>query len=509
MNERSLRLLTSIGEIGPDLAEEAAGEMGQKSKKKRGRRALFATLGSVAAAAVLIVAGFYLIPTGHSGGFGVDSQDGPGSYVFYEGPILPLTLREEDGSISAQRTVTLDFSGWDEDRAEMRVLDSYVLTNTSGEDRTVDVLYPFIERFYDVAGKRPKLWLGGQELETSLIAGYYAGGYEGAWEGTIGGDENEGSVNMNYPDSWEDYRDLLADGGYFDAAVSPYPDFTGVTAYVYDLYDPWYTLAEGQEATSPVLRLGFDLDFSKTRLLHTGGFSGWTVDQKAGYMEYLYHIPRATAAAYQDDGRRTLIAVGEDPGEPKLQGFTSTQDSAQPMEAGATVTRREVDLEAYLRALAQEAYAGYDGLEGRPDFETVFGQFKLWLITDGPLAPEPRERYVDGELRFSEAASLDRVMWLEAKITVPANGSVTLTAELTKEGSSNPYASRHSIAGASEYELATRVGSCLTFTGQSATLEDAGKVELVRQNFGFDPEKGQKTVDLTEEIYFLAVRKAE
>ncbi len=507
MNERSLRLLTSIGEIGPDLAEEAAGEMGRKAKKKRGRRALIASLSAAAAAAVALAVGFYLIPTGgRSGGSNVKGRGGPGSYIFYEGPVLPLTLREADGSVSAQRSVTLDFSAWDEDKTQMRVLDSYVLTNASGEDRTVDILYPFIERFYDVAEKRPKLSLDGAEPETALIAGYYAGGYEGAWKGSIGGDENDGSVNMDYPDSWEDYRDLLAGSGYFDAAVSPYPNLTGVTAYVYDLTDPWYTLAEGQEAASPVLRLSFDLDFSKTRLLYAGDISGWTVDREAGYMEYLYHIPRKTNGSYQDDGHRTFIAVGEDPGEPKIQGYTSAQDNARPVEAGAAVTRREMDLEAYMRALALEEYAGFDGRDGRPDFETVFGQFKLWLVTDGPLAPEPKERYMDGGLWFSEVASVDRVMWLEAQITVPAGASVNLTAELVKEGSSDPFASKQSVGGASEYELATRVGSCLAFASQSATLEDGGKVEIVRQNFGFDPENGVRTVELTDDIYFLAVR---
>lgn len=505
MNERCARLLASLDGLEEDLILEAAED--RAKKRRRWPRRLVKTLAACAAVAVIGVGALYLIPTGaHSGGSNVGGKGSePRSFLFYEGPVLPLTLRDAREDISAERSVTLDFAGWDLDGTELLIRDSYTLKNSSGEDRTVRALYPFIERFSEVSRRRPALTLDGTELEAGLLAGYYAGGYEGPWKGSIGGDENEGSVNMNYPDFWEDYRDLLADGSYFAAAVSPYPDFSGVTAWVYDLTDPWYTLAEGQEAARPVLRITFPLDYTKTRLLYTGGFSGWSLDDGEGWMRFQYDIPGETNGSYKDDGHRTIVAVGEEPGALTIEGFTAVaEDRAQPMEAGAAVTRREVDLEEYLRSLALERYGAYDGQEGRPDFETVYGQFKLWLVTDGPLAREPKERYRDGNLNFGEVASVDRVLWLEAEITVPAGESVTLTAELKKTGSSDPFRSRGSVGGA-EYELATRLGSNLAFTNQTATLEDRGKIEIICQNFGFDLKKGVKTVDLTGEIYFLEV----
>ena len=56
-----------------------------------------------------------------------------------------------------------------------------------------------------------------------------------------------------------------------------------------------------------------------------------------------------------------------------------------------------------------------------------------------------------------------------------------------------------------------RLGSALTFTGQSAVLEDREQIEIVRQNFGFEPESGIRTVELNpeEEHYYLAVRRVE
>ena len=61
------------------------------------------------------------------------------------------------------------------------------------------------------------------------------------------------------------------------------------------------------------------------------------------------------------------------------------------------------------------------------------------------------------------------------------------------------------------YDLMTRLGSSLTCTRQSATLEDRGVIEIVRDNFGFDLKKGVKTVELSleEEHYYLEVRRKE
>lgn len=38
------------------------------------------------------------------------------------------------------------------------------------------------------------------------------------------------------------------------------------------------------------------------------------------------------------------------------------------------------------------------------------------------------------------------------------------------------------------YDMVTGLGSNLIFTRQTASLEDRGQIEIVRQNFGFDIE---------------------
>ena len=60
--------------------------------------------------------------------------------------------------------------------------------------------------------------------------------------------------------------------------------------------------------------------------------------------------------------------------------------------------------------------------------------------------------------------------------------------------------------GVTGYDLTTVLGSDLTFTGQTAQLTGWEQVEIVRQNFGFDPENGITQVPLTLEHYYLEVR---
>ncbi|MCI9352323.1 MAG: hypothetical protein HFF58_03615, partial [Lawsonibacter sp.] len=101
--------------------------------------------------------------------------------------------------------------------------------------------------------------------------------------------------------------------------------------------------------------------------------------------------------------------------------------------------------------------------------------------------------------------------YLEAQVTIPAGGSVTLTAEMTKEGSYDFYCAHTENRGVYGYDMVTQLGSNLACTGQTAVLEDRGQIEIVRQNFGFDLENGIDRVELdsSAEHYYLEVKGRE
>ena len=147
------------------------------------------------------------------------------------------------------------------------------------------------------------------------------------------------------------------------------------------------------------------------------------------------------------------------------------------------------------------------------DFDTYYRAFLEHLLTYGLLSPEAAERYGAGWLEdmSSEVWTIDRVCWLEAEVTIPAGGRVTLAAAMTKEASYDFYCAHTKNQGVKGYDLVTTLGSNLTCTGQTAILEDRGQIEIVRQNFGFDLEAGIKSaaLDLGTEHYYLEVKRAE
>ena len=129
----------------------------------------------------------------------------------------------------------------------------------------------------------------------------------------------------------------------------------------------------------------------------------------------------------------------------------------------------------------------------------------------GLLSEDPAERYETGWLEEVDFEVADRVCYLEGEVTIPAGGTVEVTAQLVKNASFDFYCAHTENEGVYGYDLVTRLGSALTFTGQSAVLEDREQIEIVRQNFGFEPESGIRTVELNpeEEHYYLAVRRVE
>lgn len=504
----------------------------------RPRRRLRPWMGACACLALIVGLGVGLytgripLPGGNGGG-GAGHSEGS-TFLSYAGPVFPLTLAEENAHITARREVTLDFAPWEavwvEDpesdsggyarrTTDVLVTDSYTLTNSSQEDQTVSVLYPFSSALYQLGKELPVLRADGAELETALRVGAYSGGFEGVWNGAIGGGP-EGSVNLDYAESWEDYQTLLSDGTYLQNALGTGPDVRSIPVTVYQFTDP-YGPPKDDEAgiPNPTLRASFDLDYDETIIL-SWGFHGGSFDRENGRMIQSFSIPQPGEPDYGEDVYYLLV-VGEDIENLTTGGYvTGGADPDTPVleGCGVTVERYESDLDTVLRELLEPYWEGqewedsYGKVQWKVDFETWYRAFLEYLLSYGNLSPDAAERYGAGLLESiaGDVSVIDRVCWLETQLTVPAGGSVELTASLTKEASFDYGCAQTENLGVYGYDLVTRLGSNLTCTAQTATLLDRGQIEIVRQNFGFDLENGITTVPLDPgtEHYYLEVRRA-
>ena len=537
------QLLDLLGEVKDEHVLDA-----DKPPKKNRHFLKWAALAACFVATVSIGAGILrMLPIGGASAGGAGHEEGS-VFMSYAGPVFPLTLTEENAAISATRDVTLDFSPWEpvwvsneeeaashtdlteEERQQVLddlnewypeggyytysddilVTDSYTLTNSSDEAQSVCVLYPFASSLGSLASLRPTLTLDGAELEAKLHAGSYAGGFEGAWGSK---NEAEGSVNLRQLRSWEGYAALLEDGSYLDRAMGDFPDFSSVPVTVYTLSDPWGPEEDNKAGIpNPSIRVMFSLNYSKTQVL-SYGFNGGLWDEENGIMGKSFSIPQKTESRYGES--YYLLVIGDDIHDLTTQGYvTGGWDTKNTIDAGVTVTRSESDLESSLRMLAKldERDWAVSEPESEEDFELYFGLLKEQLLAYGVLSSDPVERYENGDFEgMHDVSGVARVFWLEAEITIPANGSVTLEANARKESSYDFACTGTENKGVKGFDLVTKLASNLTFTGQSAHLEDRGLIDIVRQNFGFDPENGVLDVplDLDTPHYYLEVRRKD
>ena len=519
MSERSERLLVQLGEIRAEIVDEADEPVPERIGKRPAWKRWVAMAAGLAI--VLFTAGVFtgVIPllggrSGGDGSAGVDPPNsGPTTFMSYAGPVFPLTLREADSGISAQRDITLDFAPWvpvtgngyQRYSTDILVTDAYTLTNITEEEKTVSVLYPFSGALYNLSECMPTLTVDGAEPDAALWAGGYSGGFQDAYGGS-----GEKRLNLNQLNSWEEYKVLLSDGRYQKLALGEYLDLSDIPVTVYRFFD-YYGPEPDEKAgyPTPSVRAEFELDYDRTTVL-SYGFHGAGFNRENGTMIQEFSVPRPYNPWYGDP--YYLFVVGDDIQNLTVGGYVTggtDADTEKLDSAGASVERYTSDLESALRMAAELIYDGNERLqEGGAEFEMYFGLFKEYLCSYGVLSENPAERYDTGWLEDLEVDVVDRVFYLEAELTIPAGGSVRLTAEMTKEGSYDFYGARTENQSVYGYDLVTELGSNLTCAGQRATIEDRGLIEIVRQNFGFDLKNGVKTVDLDpmQEHYYLEVR---
>lgn len=525
------RLFRILGLVDDDLIEEAEPAAPSSARK---RRAVPRQVLGLAACLVLVCGlGLWFRSGDQMNGSSSGGADGstPGSsgaggsgheagtvFMSYAGPMFPLTTEEDAPNLTAERTLTWDFTPGAYADGEprqwgARVTDSYLLTNSTQEDVTVTALYPFAGSFDELARIAPAVTVDGMEAETTLYAGPFSGGLQDTEGHRDPADED--AWNLYYLDSWESYRSLLESGRYQSQALGPDPALD-IPVTVYEFSDFAAPHEQYQAATQAI---SFTMDGNATQIL-SYGFNGYGWDEETGLRQYSYFVPNGVR---RDQELKLLIVLGRDIGPYTLQGYQDGGcDAGEEIEGvSCTVKRREAVLSEVLDQLSREYRRFYrHGLAA--DQEDPFDSVSLsmyqravaeFLLQYTNLSDAPKRRYEDGWLDeiFQEALFLQRVLYLEFPVTVPAGESVLVDCSIWKEPSYDFHCSGSENVGLQGYDLVTRLGSTLAFTRQTAALENTEGIELVRQNLGFDPENGVTAVELApaQEHYYLEVRIKE
>ncbi len=461
----------------------------------------------------LLIAGSTAVLSGCSGSDGnYHSGHSEGTvFEFYAGPVFPLTFMEKQDSVRVTRSVNFDFSAYSsENGSGSQVTDAYTLHNASPSDVTAKAVYPYVGSFN--MEEFPVVTLNQKPLDYEIYGGEYAGGFTG------GGGSSE-SLNLRDNLSWEEYVDMLEDGSYFASAFSA-PQNLDQPAVVYKLYD---IVNQDQDAGSASLCMLLDYNPEKSTLF-TFGFNGGGIQEGTGIEFRDFFIREWYNRA--DEKVKYLIVLGEDISGYTLQGY---QDgSCTPGEEldwpDAKVERIET---TFGKALKECVRIRYDAivdnenhggaldryLNEKVSFEQYYGQIVKHFMKHGPMGSEPKERYDMGIERLDEfileAGTINRILYLTFDITIPAGKTVSLNIAQLKQESYDHHHNDKEGAGLNGYDMVTSLGSNLIFDRQSASISGYGTIEIVRQNFGFDPEAGITVteLDLDEPHYYMEIRK--
>lgn len=495
------KLYAAITGIREALIEQAQSTPLREEKRRRAWRRPAAAAACLCLLAGAGAWGLTHVRMGSAGGGNGGHGEGT-AFLSYAGPVFPLALAETAEHVDAARTVTLDFSafcqvpetvhsrGWD---TTVAVTDETVLTNHGQEDAAVTAVYPFPASLRQLdAGSLPAVTVDGLPAETRLLAG----------------------TEMGYTGSWEDYRDGLTENT-LSAALSETPEAELLSrpVTVYALDNARVTAGEG---SNPCLTVETTVDPTRTSLFtwgfHIGGQD--LVDQHTSRLSEGYSIPKP---GEKDWGTRYIIVMGQDLTDYTVQGYQNgSLKPGEDLEAAVDITRTETTFGEILRQVAELWYQDREGQDDTVSFDLWF---TLFCRDFAARLPEPGAAMdLNGwpgdwlEEAFSWCDTADRVFYLAFDLVIPAGGSAVVTAELTKEASFDYHCAGTENQGVYGYDLMTRhPGGNLTFTAQTVRLTHTDRVEILRQNLGFDLEAGITAVPLDpgQEHYYLEVRRTE
>lgn len=387
------------------------------------------------------------------------------------GPILPLTLQEQNDKITAERMVTLDFEGYGErknfweDGYRVGVLDHYTLTNTADTAETVTLLYPMAGNLGEL--DTPEINVDGQSAETTPVVG-----------GDAGLDRDAGYL---------DWMALLADESYLADALDGPEDLSGVNVVVYTVSNQHGP--EGKDAAT--LALEFSYDPEETTVMQYG-FNGMSRGD-GDTVKY-------SSSGFVDGNSENwyLIVLGKDIQDPRLQGYEDGGcDPGEELNTvTGTLTRQETSLEEILRVVTEDYWQQRSSQGGRSSSIQVPYEAFYAAVADSVLEDTMYLPLLD-EFLFAQGWQADRVVWFTTQVTIPAGESMEVEAVYTKAASLNFGPQDMDYKDVCGYELLPYAGSNLTFTGQMAQMVHEEALPGWYGSFDFG------ATILTEERYVL------
>ena len=372
-------------------------------------------------------------------------------------PVLPLTAGSDASGITAERGLTFDFSEMtpvgtydfsvpEDELGAYTARDSYTLTNTTGSDKTVTLMYPFMSSFSDLLSDPndwdsatvnetipcsiPTVTVDGKAVDTALIAGDFCGKFSSSY---YPAQDDKSNLDDVWDAQW--YADLLKDGSYLREALAERPviDEPVIVYRIYDCETTYDTVANDTFVTAEVTftpAIGAEADiFGCDRSYGRNGSK----------VEFEFEINNR---GVNSDFDKYIVVRGGDISEPKLQGYymdkSNNWNRVKTDEISYKIERYEANYGDILPALIMSEimhngnlrHVKYAYEQGVLTEKTILDAAIKYMCKYGSFSEHPIERYDWGiNDEMYDAVGVQRIIYVTFDVTVPAGGSVTVSAD--------------------------------------------------------------------------------
>ena len=429
---------------------------------------------------VLLVGGYLLMNM-------IFNTNGSGSGEFnrYRGPVLPMTSLNGAEGVAVQRNVDFDFSPYQNPKdystlgkGAAGITDTYVLTNTTEESRTMELVYGFQGQFIDHKEEFPTITVDGATIQARLYPSV----------------DTESLVWDAH--NFDKYKDVLLENNFLEVAMKK-PEMADLPVKAYHFTDLAYN---GDDvAAYPMLVVSFFTD-EGTKLWTNIADSIGTVEG-SDRKQLMFKVERGEAWIFSAGGELNDMEFGGN------RDHNISENSA--IEVEYNLNTYDTTLSAVMSQFAQ-AYEFWS-VEGQETYPNP-GFMTPEILLDGAIKRMEHPDWVMNaygicliDELFHQVVTESRMMYLVFPVELAPGQSVIVEASYIQEPSLDISGPKHYREG---YDLATKLGSDLNFTKLTSSLTNTAPIELGDQNFGFDLEQGITDVilDLNVDRYYLEVR---
>ena len=399
---------------------------------------------------------------------------------FNPGPLMPVTLAQENGFVTAQRDMTYDFSNvTKESDGFVAIRDSYEFTNSSDEDQTVTLLYPYQGTIYEMNnGSKPSVSVDGKVVDSEMTTGVYYGkdslGYEQL---------------LSFAHSTDELDCIIGD-------VASHADVKSVDEELWNKNVLVYEFSDVKCAGDPTEYGAYAVKFKAEdyKNIYFQDIGGVTYSE--GYLYAGFYVEDVM----NGDTPKIIFMDGKEPEDYSEQGYSCMEffEQYESDDVSASMTKREMAFgkvfdEVMTSNRVAEKWGEARDLSAKE--QQLWEGFTAQIVSDVVARNAQGGEYDDMSAYFSNSLS-DMAYYaytgttlflVKNEVTIPAGGSIHVEYE---------------------YLNAINMGTNMTFTKQIANIAEQGNIEIIDQNYQFDLDAGVKSVELAldAERYYMIVR---